>query len=190
MMKNIIGSKILTICIFIIILGCGSGDGGGIGSLRISITDATACGFDQVNIAISKIRIHQSESANENTNGWSDITLSPPRKINLIALTNGILEELGQTPLSAGHYTQLRLVLLPNSQDQQLNNSVLPSGQTEKVSLETPSGIESGIKLIHEFDVEEGALVDLVFDFDACKSVVKQGNGEFLLKPVITVTPI
>lgn len=33
-------------------------------------------------------------------------------------------------------------------------------------------------------------LVDLVLDFDACKSVVKKGNNQYILKPVISVTPI
>ena len=49
--------------------------------------------------------------------------------------------------------------------------------------------MESGIKLIHEFDVAADQRVDLVLDFDACKSVVALGDGGYLLKPVIKVIP-
>jgi hypothetical protein len=70
-----------------------------------------------------------------------------------------------------------------------LANSVVPTGGVE-TALATPSAVQSGIKLIHEFDVPPGGRVDLVLDFDACHSVVLRGNGTFGLKPVIKVTPM
>lgn len=190
--KNLLGLAFaVSLLTLFFIMGCGGGggDGSGTGTLKVSITDSPACGFDQVNVAVSMVRVHQSATANENASGWHDITLSPPRKINLTSLVNGVLEDLGQTALSAGHYTQLRLVLVPNSASQPLNNSVLPTGGAE-TPVDTPSGIQTGIKLIHEFDVGADMLVDLVLDFDACKSIVKKGNNQYLLKPVISVTPI
>ncbi len=175
--------------LFLLLFGCGGGDGGsGSGALKVSLTDAPACGFDQVNVTVSKVRIHQSSNAEENANGWGEIVLSPPGKINLLTLSNGVLEGLGTTPLAAGHYTQLRLVLVPNTGAAPLSNSVVPTGGSE-TALETPSALQSGIKLIHEFDVAEGALVELVLDFDACRSVVQKGNGGYLLRPVISVIP-
>ena len=178
----------------VLLAGCGGGGGGGgggipQGTLQVGLTDAPACGgFDAVNVTVAKVRVHQSASANENDAGWSDITLNPARKINLLNLSNGTLDNLGQTPLPAGHYTQLRLVLVANSAAQPLANSVLPTGGTE-TALDTPSGIQSGIKLINQFDVAADTLVDLVLDFNACKSVVTKGNGGFSLMPVIRVVP-
>jgi hypothetical protein len=131
--------------------------------------------------------VHRSGSASDTEGGWTDIALTPPRKINLVNLTNGVLDALGQTSLEAGHYTQLRLVLDPNS-GAGLANSVVPMGGVE-TALDTPSGVQSGIKLIHEFDVPADGRVDVVLDFDACKSVVVRGNGTFALKPVIKVVP-
>jgi hypothetical protein len=174
--------------------GCG-GDGGSTqpGVLSVSLTDAPACGFDQVNVTVSKVRVHQSDNASENAGGWTDITLDPPRKINLLDLNdptqpNFALDNLGETPLEAGHYTQLRLVLDRNT-GQALANSVVLSGTTDEIALDTPSGIQSGIKLIHQFSVDPGQRVDLLLDFDACKSVVKTGNGKYKLQPVIKVIP-
>ena len=90
-------------------------------------------------------------------------------------------------PLAAGHYTQVRLVLDANS-TLGLSNSVVPTGGAE-TALVTPSAVQSGIKLVNEFDVAAGQRVDLVLDFDACKSIVQRGNGTYSLKPVIKVVP-
>ncbi len=176
------------------VAGCGGGGGGDTtpaaattGTLGVSLTDAPACGYDAVNVTVVKVRAHQSSSASDTDAGWADIVLNPARKINLLSLTNGVLDNLGETPLTAGHYTQLRLVLDPNT-GAGLSNSVVPTGGVE-TALVTPSAVQSGIKLINEFDVASGQRVDLVLDFDACKSVVKRGNGTYALKPVVKVIP-
>ena len=179
------------------IAGCGSSGGDGAGTqagvVSVSMTDAPACGYDAVNVTVSKVRVHQSDSASDNDAGWTDITLNPARKINLLDLNdptepNLALESLGETPLAAGHYTQLRLVLVPNS-GSPLANSIVLSGTTTEIALVTPSAVHSGIKLIHQFTVDAGQRVDLLLDFDACKSIVKRGNGTYALKPVIKVIP-
>jgi hypothetical protein len=168
---------------------CGGGGGSQApGTLGVSMTDAPSCGYDAVNVTVKKVRVHQSSSATDTEGGWADITLNPARKINLLDLTNGVLEDLGQTSLAAGHYTQLRLVLDSNS-GSSLANSVILSGTNNEISLDTPSGVQSGLKLGHEFDVVSDQRVDLVLDFDACKSIVKKGNGAYALKPVINVIP-
>lgn len=172
-----------------LVAGCGGGGGGGSapGTLGVSLTDAPACGFDAVNVTVTKVRINQSSSAAENDGGWTDITLNPARKINLLDWNNGGLTALGETPLAAGHYSQLRLVLDPNTSNG-FANSVVPTGGVE-TALVTPSAVQSGIKLVNEFDVASGQRVDLLMDFDACKSIVQRGNGVYALKPVIKVVP-
>ncbi len=195
-----------------VVAGCGGSDGGNtpgaLGTLSVSLTDAPACGFNAVNVTVSKVRVHQSNNADDNAGGWTDITLNPARKINLLDLNdptqpNFALEHLGETPLGAGHYTQLRLVLVLNSPSNPLANSVvLSSPPNTEIPLATPSAVQSGIKLIHQFNVASGQRVDLLLDFDACKSVVKRGvpvklglpvqlglPASYLLKPVIKVIP-
>lgn len=178
-----------------LLAACGGGGGGSApqaaGTLSVAMTDAPACGFDKVNVTVQKIRVHQSASANEGDSGWTDITLTPARKINLLDLTNGVLEELGQASLPAGHYTQLRLVLDPNTGSGLANTVVLTTtpANFNEIPLDTPSAVQSGIKLVNQFDVASGQRVDLVLDFDACKSVVAKGNGGYALKPVVKVIP-
>lgn len=192
-------ARLAGIAVSILLAGCGGGGDASTaepGVLSVSLTDAPACGYDEVNVTVSRVRIHQSDSASDNGGGWTDITLNPPRKINLLNLNdptqpNLALDSLGETSLPAGHYTQLRLVLVSNSNGngQPLANSLVLSNTPGEIELETPSGIQSGIKLIHQFDVGSGQRVDLLLDFDACKSIVQTGNGTYKLKPVIKVIP-
>lgn len=181
-----------------LLAGCGGGatnTSGSIGSpggtLRVSLTDAPACGFDAVNVTVERVRVHQSEGATgaPGEAGWSELVLSPPRRVDLLQLTNGVLLELGQVALPAGRYQQIRLVLAANAGSPPAN-SVIPSGGSE-VPLATPSGQTSGIKLLAQVDVPAGQTADVVLDFDACRSVVRRGNsGQYGLKPVVSVIPL
>lgn len=80
-------------------VSCGGGGGiGGTGSpatLKLALTDAPSCGFDAVNITVQKVRVHQVSTALDTDSGWSEIVLAPARRLNLLNLTNGVLEELG-----------------------------------------------------------------------------------------------
>ena len=183
---------------------CGGGSGGGVdssgggsstvngdsdtGTLRLALTDAPACGFDTVFVTIQKVRVHKSSDANDIDGGWSEIVLNPAKKVDLLSLTNGKLEELGQTVLPAGKYTQLRLVLAENN-GAPFANSAKPTGESE-VALQTPSGQQSGLKTNIDITVAANTTSDFVIDFDACKSIVAAGgSGKYLLKPVLSMTP-
>ena len=185
--------------LLIALAACGGGGGSsdigssaGSGTLKLALTDAPACGFDKVNVTVEKVRVHQSSSAADADGGWSEVVLNQPKKIDLLSLTNGALSELGQTPLPAGKYTQLRLVLVDNTQAIPLANSVVPSVDKIEVPLKTPSGQQSGLKIPVNFTVAANQLVDFVLDFDACKSVsvVTAGNStKYNLKPVLRLIP-
>ena len=193
-LSNPTPSLILGLLMTLMISGCSGNEGSAPGVLAVSLTDGPACGFDEVNVTVSNVRVHQSGSADTKGGGWTDITLNPPRKINLLDLNdptqpNFALESLGETPLAAGHYTQLRLGLVSNTGNQPLANSVVLSGTTTEIALDTPSGIQTGIKLIHQFQVSPGQRTDLLLDFDACKSIVQTGSNIYKLQPVIKVIP-
>lgn len=173
-----------------VLQACGGGGGSdeATGTVRFALTDAPAC-YDAVNVTVQKVRIHRSSAAAESDAGWSEVVLATPKRINLVPLTNGVLEELGQATVPAGSYSQIRLVLAANDATAPLANSVQPIGGAE-VPLDTPSAMQSGLKLQAHFEVEEGQVADFVLDFDACKSIVTRGNsGQYALKPVLTVLP-
>jgi len=53
--------------------------------------------------------------------------------------------------------------------------------------LTVPSGMQSGYKLVGEFDVPDGGGVELTLDFDAARSIHRTGNGRYMLKPTVRV---
>ena len=179
------------------LVACGGSDGDGVatpaaptaGTLRVALTDTPACGYDEVNVTVEKVRVHQSASASEDAGGWSEVVLNPAKRVDLLKLTNGVLEEVGATSLPAGNYTQVRLVLSANSGTTPMANSVVPTGGTE-TALDTPSGQQSGLKITTNVGVAPAQLTDIVLDFHVCESVVSAGQtGRYLLKPVLSILP-
>jgi hypothetical protein len=197
-----------------VLVACGGGGGGstagapaptpggatptGSGTLRLALTDAPRCrigndDLEHVYVTVERVRVHESSDDDPPASGWRDVeildpvTRQPGRKIDLLELTNGRLEELGTLPLPAGAYTQFRLVLRPNQGNVPANSLVL-AGQTTEIPLRTPSAAQSGLKIIHPFTVQPNTLVDVVIDFDACRSIIRlgRGNGGYQLKPILT----
>ena len=162
---------IITLCIAALaIAGCDKSTGpGGAGQMTMYMVDAPAH-YDAVNIVVKEVAVHSS------TQGWVTIN-STERTFNLLSLTNGAAAVLGSASLAVGQYTEIRLILGAGS-------TVVVDGQT--FGLTVASGFETGIKLVHSFDIEEGARYDLLLDFDAARSIIQVGLT-YVLKPTIRV---
>jgi len=203
-------SLLASLCTALALVGCGGGGGdsgvpsanggsnpgasGATGTLQVSLTDAPACGYEAVYVTVVGVRVHMSDAAGDDDVGWVDLPLPTPYtttglRINLLDLTNGVLQGLGQVVLPAGRYTQMRLILAANAGNPApFANSVVPIGGVE-TALSTPSAQQSGLKLKINAEVPAGQVAHVVVDFDACKSVVKRGNsGKYNLKPVLNAT--
>jgi uncharacterized protein DUF4382 len=168
----------------VVLAGCGGGSGGGTGTgtAHVMLADSPACGYDHVYVTVDHVEI------SSDGNSWTTIPVSASLgRIDLLNLTNGALLSLGEAPLSAGTYQQVRLVLKANGNAAPWANSVVLTGSATETALKTPSGQQSGYKIIGPFTVQGGTLADLVLDFNACKSIVVAGaSGQYLLKPVVT----
>ena len=162
---------------FIVLNGCESASepGSGTGEVKMVLVDAPAA-FDEVNIVVSSVAVHTSSNANEQA-GWTTIN-DVPATYDLLELRNGMSAVLGTSRLAPARYTQIRLMLDAGS-------NIVVGGST--FPLEIPSGIQSGVKLTHPFTVEEDKLYELTLDFDADRSVVRQGSGAYRLQPTIRV---
>ena len=196
MKLNTYCARLLLGAITSMLVACGGSDGDSVapatpsaGTLRVALTDTPACGYDAVNVTVEKVRVHQSASASEDGGGWSEVVLNPVKRVDLLTLTNGVLEELGATSLPAGIYTQVRLVLSSNSATTPMANSVVPTGGVE-TPLDTPSGLQSGLKINTNVGVASNQMTDIVLDFHVCESVVSAGqSGRYILKPVLSILP-
>lgn len=168
--------------------GGGGGSGGGVvitdaGILKLALTDAPACGYDRINVTVQKVRVHPSSTAADADAGWSEVTLSPAQRIDLLSLTNGTVLELGQVTLPVGKYRQMSLVLAANDAANPLANSVTPVARAE-TALGTPASLQAGLKVPVDIDIVKDQVSDFVLDFDACDSVLRLGqSGNYDLSP-------
>ena len=140
--------------------------------LEVWLTDAPG-DYDEVNIDIQGVQVH-SESG-EQSSGWKSLNVNTG-VYDLLQLTNGLDTLLGVIELPAGKISQIRLVLG--------DNNTLVIGD-DVYDLATPSSQQSGLKLNVHADLIEGITYQMTLDFDAAKSVVKTGDGTYILKPVI-----
>lgn len=161
---------------------CGGGGGSTLGTVRVNLTDAPACGFDHVYISVDHIDFSKDDGVS-----WTSVPVdSTLSRLDLLSLQNGVLTQLAQKPLAAGTYNQVRLVLKDNGNAAPWANAVVVSGSAGEAALGTPSGQQSGYKIKGPFTVAADTLADLDLDFNACQSVVTAGNsGKFNLKPVV-----
>lgn len=137
---------------------------------------------------------NQGDAEPDGQGTWK-VAAEPQKTYNLLELVNGAMAELGTTDLESGRYTQIRLILgqepddgtnINDSSHSYPNYVITAEGKAEK--LKVPSGYQTGIKLVHEFEMVAGETAELVLDFDAAKSVVEAGkSGKYILKPTIKV---
>jgi hypothetical protein len=188
--------------VFSLFIGCSGGGSsggaisgsGGAGTLSLSLTDATTLAYSAVYVTIDRVEVHLGEDGDD-PNGWETVA-EPKTTYNLLELVNGVLAQLGLSDLEAGLYTQIRLIIgtEPDGEANILDelhpfaNYIILAETDEIHELFVPSGIQTGIKLVEEFLINEGETTELILDFDASRSVVKAGmSGLWLLKPTIKV---
>jgi hypothetical protein len=137
-----------------------------LGTLSIYLTDAPTDEVSSVNVYITGLTIKRSGASVERFS--NDVGL-----IDLLDLRDSTLL-IAEDNVTAGDYEFIRVGL-----DQSRSN-VIVSGET--LPLKIPS---EEIKVLGGFVVRTGGSTNIVLDFDADKSLVKLGNGNWLLKPVI-----
>jgi hypothetical protein len=143
------------------------------------LIDAPA-NYDEVWIEVLSVEVLMKGNNEENGSAWINLPYEgEDQKINLLSLTGGNSEHLGELEVPAGEISQIRLIL---GED----NYLMQGGK--RLDLKTPSAQQSGLKLKVDKPLNEGISYDLVIDFDASKSIVKAGNsGLYILKPVLRV---
>jgi len=160
------------------VAGCGDSDPaspGSPGRLVVNLTDAPA-EYDSVVVVVERVEVHRA--GEDSASGWIVVS-DTPAVYDLLQLRDGASAVLADHQLAPGQYTQLRLILGAGSR-------VVLDGAAHDLTV--PSGLQTGIKLVHEFTIQENQLYEIVLDFDAARSVHRTGNGRYMLKPVIRCT--
>jgi hypothetical protein len=138
--------------------------------VKVRMTDAPA-GYDQINVDVIGVEFKVNSGTTVNLNVNAGI-------YNLLDFANGIDTLIASADVPSGELSQVRLIL-------GTNNSIVVDGQPHP--LETPSAMQSGLKLNVHSTLQPGVLYELLLDFDANQSIVVEGNGTYKLKPVLHV---
>jgi hypothetical protein len=147
----------------------------GTGILQVSMTDAPAS-YDSVNIYIDSVQAHIANG--DTIQGWFTLN-NKPEKYDLKTLVNGATTIIGSDTLPVGRYSQIRLFIGSGSY-------IVVNGVP--YSLTIPSGVQTGLKLNVDANLQDGFLYNITLDFDANMSIVVSGtllNPQYILKPVI-----
>jgi len=144
--------------------------------LTVYLTDAPA-EYNEVNIEVVGVQVKASSDPGEG--GWTTMPMPvSPAIYNVLEFANGMEALLSTFELPAGKISQLRLILGQN-------NSIVVNGVSSALPLEVPSGSESGLKFNIHADLIGGVEYKLWIDFDVLHSIVDNGAGSYILKPVI-----
>jgi hypothetical protein len=176
-------------------------------SVQVSLSDPATCSapqgpFSHIYVTVTDVRIHQSANASDNDSGWVDLApglANSPVQVDLLgASTQCFLKMLGSQQIQAGAYQQIRILLADNSASVSGNHCgstancvVVASDPMNPRALRLSSESKTGIKIPPgqiaggKFVVAAGESKDLDLDFNACRSIVTEGNGSFRLKPVL-----
>jgi hypothetical protein len=176
-------------------------------TVRVSLSDPATClspqgPFSHIYVTVTDVRIHQSATVSDTDSGWVDLApglAGSPMQLDLLgAATQCFLKMLGSSEIQPGTYQQIRILLADNTAavsgnqcgssancvvlaSDPLNPRPLKLSSESKTGIKIPSGQIAGGKFV----VAAGESKDLDLDFNACRSIVREGNGSFRLKPVL-----
>jgi Domain of unknown function (DUF4382) len=192
----------------------------GTGMVAVSISDPPSCmppngPFAHVFVTVRSVQAHIDPNASDSSSGWQELApqlASAPMQIDLFSApqTNCVLAQLGSASLPAGSYQQIRLLLLSNNPaagaavpspnacaGNGFNCVVLSDNNSTSIhELQLSSQENTGLKIPPgqivggPIQVMAGQSMDLNIDFNACASIVAEGNGAFRLKPTLTAGQI
>ncbi|HUR29710.1 MAG TPA: DUF4382 domain-containing protein [Planctomycetota bacterium] len=166
----------------------GSSSTGAKGQMVVQITDAP---LDRSLVAsatidVAQVKVHLSANGDS---GFLTLFSGPPITVDLLALSNGVVQQLANAPLPVGTYHQVRLIV----SDARL---VLTNGNvftTANGNLDLTSLNTSGLKVFIEpkIDVFGGVSTTLLLDIDLSRTFhpIPSNNpltaSSFQLMPVI-----
>jgi Domain of unknown function (DUF4382) len=183
------------------------------GTVVVSISDPPSCmppngTFTHVFVTVRSVQAHIDPNANDSSSGWQELApqlVNQPMQIDLFSApqTTCVLAQLGSASLPVGSYQQIRLLLVSNnpaaSDATPATNACAGNGFNCVVlsdssihELQLSSQANTGLKISPgqivggPLQVMAGQSVDLNIDFNACASIVREGNGTYRLKPTLT----
>lgn len=176
---------VAALALAVFLAGCGGSDSAATGTVRVALTDAAGT-FEKVVLAVREIRLVRAGGEGLPTGAGLPLVVSFATPVAYDVTTLAYAQEvLGEAAAPAGSYSQVRLVLAPNpTSGDPVNYVTLKTDPLTKIPLDTPSGQQSGLKVVGRYDVAAGEVTALALDFDPSRAIVSAGSsGKYLIKP-------
>lgn len=162
--------------------GCSNNnDSAGTSGVAVRLSDAPG-DYKEVNIDVRDIMI--KDNSNSDDQGWVSIGNIPAggKIYNLLELTGGVNALLADKVVPSGYLGQVRLVL-GDANTVKLNDGTVKT-------LNTPSAMQSGLKLQVNQTLVSGATYEFLLDLDVEHSIVVQAGTSSIynLHPVVRVS--
>jgi len=151
-------------------------------TLRVAITDSPGP-YKSVVLSVREIHLVPAGESPDTEAGLPVIPVAPSPLAVDVLLLQFQQQLLGSGSVPVGAYNQLRLVLEPNAPGARPANYVVLADDSIH-PLDTPSGQQSGVKILGRFQVESGVLNTVLLDFDPDTAIVSAGeSGRYIIKP-------
>jgi hypothetical protein len=164
--------------------GC-NGDSGNdataLSNLNIGVMSSGLTGASEPGIAgLAHAYVTIDEVTAHTAGGWVTVKKGIGVKVDILALSASAVD-LGFASLPAGRITQIRLMVDPTHAPYVVTKS------GAKFPLKVPSGEQSGIKIIGDWNIGGCDTMAMMFDLDGKRSIWihPNGNGLYILRPVI-----
>ncbi|MFW6264977.1 MAG: DUF4382 domain-containing protein [Bacillota bacterium] len=161
-----------------------SNSGDGSGELALFIADKPVNDVAEVLVTISEVQVKRDDNSWETINDFADD--GGEKEFDLLKLRFGE-SLLGQKTLPSGNYTGIRLIVAADEKGKQGHNSgkskvVYANGDEDSIFI--PSGTQSGLKINHNFSIQDRSITRLVLDSDVSKIMHAAGkSGKIILRP-------
>jgi hypothetical protein len=152
---------------------CSSSGANNQGELFIKVLDAPAS-FQQMNIDVDRVSIHRAGVSGDV--GWTIASTGASGSFDLLNLRNGRNLQLVLNKVPVGSYDLIKI---------NFGACTITDNGLEQL-LQLDPTIQSGDSLLYGFQIVEGQQVQITFDFNAYRSVYKNGDL-YYFRPVIRV---
>ena len=146
------------------------------GAVKIEVIDAVA-GLKEFKITINRVEFHRSGASADLE--WSNV-MDASKEFNLLELRNGFRLPLTNKAVAVGSYEKIRVVFGAIT--------VRKADDVERPVTLGPSAA-NGFVIDFGFSIIEDQTYQLIFDFDAARSVKEVSLNQFVFSPIIRVQP-
>jgi hypothetical protein len=146
---------------------------GGIGGSGIqSVARTQTCGLQSVNVTIAGARLNTDGAANLGSEGWVDVALATPVRVDLLS---GASLPLDLSGLPAGTYREMRLLLVVDAASAPLANSVVGATGVE-TALAVPASLPMAVDIAVAVAVAGGQASASFSGLAVCQAVASSAG--------------